>query len=527
MKPNFQLAEGALGELFWKTADGVLVYDKGRVVGWNPGAEAMFGVSDQELMAPGADLTRAFGAGTESLIQLLESGRGNVCLDCSGGSERIVEAAAWPLGSGESAPTVVVFRDVTDDRRHMLGFEKLNVLARELLSEPSLDVILVRIVDAAKELARADFSALLLLRQGSEEEVTHFVYNAPRELFPERLPRAVGLLSVPIKTKSVARLHDIRGHSAGVGIPVEHPPIAALLAVPILVGGRAVGELAVSNQPDRPSFDHTDEALVVELAAHAAIALSLAAAKSAEEQVQATRRALLDVALHNIRTPLTVARGFLATIRSHGMDLSEEERDRSFEAIERAHERIQALAEGALLEEPTPPGGSTSVQEAQIIEVSELAQDLEAELGPYRQDVGLQVSIEEGCPDSFVGDHRLVRELLDNLVTNAMKHSPPGDTVRVTVRVEGGSIRFDVSDRGPGIAPEELSLVFDQFYRTSQSVTEGLPGTGLGLWITRRLAELQGGAVGVSSRSGQGTTFWVTLPLQPALVAAAPTPSPA
>jgi signal transduction histidine kinase len=526
MPGNFQVASGAIGELFWNTSDAVFVCDRGQIAAWNPGAEAILGVTAEEATAPGYDLRQAFGAATEPLQELMAGATASACLDCEGGCGRILEAFSWRLGAGETAPTVVILRDLTDQRRHMLGLERLNALARELLGEMSLDAVLVRIVDAAKELARADFSALVLLREGTEDEIAHFIYNAPRELFPERLPRVVGLLAAPIRSGSIARIEDIRGHPDGVGIPVEHPPIAALLAVPIVVGSRVMGELAVANQPGRPVFDDTDRALVAELAAHAAIALSLATARATQEQVQATRQAILDVALHNIRTPLTVAQGFLATIRTHGSELSDEERDRCFEAIDRAHERIQTLAEGALLGEPTPPGG-TLADEGEAIDVSDLGRQLQAELGPYRPEVALEVQIEEGTPSSFLGDHRLVRELLDNLLTNAMKHSPPGETVTVTIRVEGGSMRFDVSDRGPGIAPEEQSRLFDQFYRTAQSVEAGLPGTGLGLWIARRLAQLHGGAVGVSSRLGQGSTFWATFPLEPVRAQPRATPSPA
>ena len=127
---------------------------------------------------------------------------------------------------------------------------------------------------------------------------------------------------------------------------------------------------------------------------------------------------------------------------------------------------------------------------------------------------------EADAPDAFVANTRLVRELLDNLASNAVKHAPADSVVTITVRREGDSIRFDISDRGPGIPPEEQARVFEQFYRTRQSTQAGVPGTGLGLWIVRRLGELLGGTVGLTSRPGEGTTFWVTFPLD------APLPPP-
>lgn len=519
---SFWVARGKIGEVFWNVTEPVIVAERGRVLAWNPGAEAALGMTAAEATAEDADLRPALGNATKQLWELVEVGAGTARLECAGGSERIFEATAWRLGGDEASPTGVTLHDVTTEQRHMAGLQHLNVFARELLAESSLDVLLVRIVDAAKDLARADFSALILLREGSEDEISHFVYNAPRELFPERLPRAVGLLAAPIKTRSIARIDDIRGHPAGVGIPVEHPPIAALLAVPILLGEVVVGELAVANIPDRLVFDDIDEALIVELASHTAIAVSLITARRAQERVQETRRALLDLALQNIHTPLAVAQEALATLRSRGAELSEEERRGSLEAIERAHEGIQALTEGGLLDEPTPSGG-TSLQEIAPIEVTELIEEIGTELGAQRQDVGVEVAVEEGWSARFSGDRRLVRELLDSLVNNAVKHSPPGEVVSLTARLAGGSVRFDVADRGPGIPPDEQGRIFEQFYRTARSVADGLPGSGLGLWIARRLATLQGGTVGVSSRSGQGSTFWATLPLEPPRHAPPPT----
>jgi signal transduction histidine kinase len=510
MRESFAVAAGAIGELFFNVNDAVLIAKDGLVIAWSPSAEALFGLTAAEATEPGADLAMAFGSGLPVLWSLIDTG-GQVVITCGGASERVLEATAWHLGGDEAAPTVVVMHDITRDRRQVHGLEALNALARELLAEPSLDVLLARIVDAAKELTGADFSALITVRDGGNE-VEHFVYNAPRELFPARLPRLVGLLAVPMATRSVARIDDIRGHPAGVGIPVQHPPIAALLAAPILVGDRVVGELAVANGPDRPTFDDVDEAMLTELAAHGAMAVSLVGAREAEAQVAATRRAIVDTALHNIRTPLAVANGFVATIRDHGTTMSNEELAHAFEAIDRAHERIQGLAEGGLLDSPRAVSQPRPVDD---VDVAPLGDELLTDLAPVRPDVEIRWDTAAGSPASFRGDGRLVREVLENLIANAVKHAPPTTPVTVTVRQDGSSVRFDVTDRGPGIPPEEQSRVFEQFYRTRQSVQQDLPGAGLGLWIARRLTEVMGGTVGLSSRPDQGTTFWATFPMAP------------
>ena len=144
-----------------------------------------------------------------------------------------------------------------------------------------------------------------------------------------------------------------------------------------------------------------------------------------------------------------------------------------------------------------------------------MAQILEAaardrSVGP---DVRVVVAVERGTPSTFRAEPQVVRELLGNLLANAVLHSPPGETVSLVAGAEGDYIRFDVVDRGPGIPAEEQARIFEQFYRTRDSLDRGMPGTGLGLWLTRRLAELLGGSVGVTSRPGHGSTFWLALPL--------------
>ncbi|MDQ1444199.1 MAG: two-component system, OmpR family, sensor kinase [Acidimicrobiaceae bacterium] len=512
MSERFSVVTGAVGELFFNVSEAIVIARPGQIVAWSPSAERVLGLSADDATHPGTDLMPVFGDGLVVLWHLVEAG-GQSVIDCTNGCERVFEATAWRLAGQDDPPTVVVMHDVTDDRRHAKGLKTLNGLARELLAESSLDVLLTRIVDAAKDLTRADFSALITVHDNGPE-IDHFVYNAPRDLFPARLPRVVGLLAVPVKTKTVARINDIRGHPAGVGIPVEHPPIAALLAAPILVDDQVVGELAVANGPERQPFDEIDEAMLTELAAHGAIAVSLVKARESQQEAAAARRALMDTALHNIRTPLTVAKGFMATLHQHYDALSATERTEAFAAVDRAHDRIQRLAEGALLDEPM---GVSPAGKPAVIDVAGLGRAISEDTMGLAADVTLQWMCEDDAPPSFRSDPQLVRELLDNLVSNAVKHAPPTSEVIVTVRREGDSVRFDVSDRGQGIPAEEQARVFEQFYRTRQSVAAGVPGTGLGLWIVRRLSDLLGGTVGLSSRPGEGTTFWVTFPCEPAL----------
>jgi signal transduction histidine kinase len=109
-------------------------------------------------------------------------------------------------------------------------------------------------------------------------------------------------------------------------------------------------------------------------------------------------------------------------------------------------------------------------------------------------------------------DPDLVETILSNLVSNAVKYSPEGREVTVTVREEPGWVAVDVTDSGNGIAEEDLSKLFQPFGRLQGAIAAGIQGTGLGLHLSRGLAQAQGGDIDVTSRSGEGSTFTLRLP---------------
>lgn len=108
-----------------------------------------------------------------------------------------------------------------------------------------------------------------------------------------------------------------------------------------------------------------------------------------------------------------------------------------------------------------------------------------------------------------------LRQMLGNLVTNALRHTPSGGTVTFRAYPDGADGVLEVADTGPGIAPEDLPYVFDRFWRAEKSRNRATGGSGLGLAIVRKLAESHGGTATVESIPGQGTTFRLRLPREP------------
>ena len=498
-----------IGELFWVIPDPVLIVDDRTVEAMNPAAERLFGVELDDV-AGGASLEDVCGDCAEGISTVIAGGEADLVQSAARGFHLEVKVQRL---APDSSRSVVLLRDVTTEQRYMNGLVRLNDIAREVLTERSLDVVLQRIVDEAKEITGAAFSALLILKEGSDTEVTKFVYNAPRELFPSRLPRAVGLLAVPIQTRQVANVEDIRGHPAGVGIPVEHPPIGPLLAVPIVVDDTVLGELAVANAPEGRVFERPDEQMLTELGLHAAEAVRVSSARSLTDESERARQTLVDVVRHDMATPIAVARGCIDHLNAQ--TLSPDQRSEIFRALDRsvaALERLSSnLRSDARLENPAANEEFVDIAVSSLI--AEIRNDL-VDFGEQRN-VVVVFHLEDDVPETFRGSHLLVRQAIENLVTNAVKHSVRDSQVVVSCRSEGEAVRFDVSDRGAGIPTDSQHDLFDRFTSTNRG-PGGVSGLGIGLSIVRRVADLHGGTVGVASRPGEGSTFWITLPVQPA-----------
>jgi signal transduction histidine kinase len=262
-------------------------------------------------------------------------------------------------------------------------------------------------------------------------------------------------------------------------------------------------------------FDDVDEAILTELAAHAGLAMAISQARSAQLNAQRTRQEFTRLALHNLRTPLAVATGSALTLRRRYDDLTEPLREEMFDALIRSLERVERLAEESVLAGAELGGHEQRIEAALPRVLIERSLRSHEDLA-LQQQVTLVMSgdgTESAQPVRL--DQKLLDVVLDNLVSNALKHSPPGGTVTVTWRCDDERLRIDVTDEGPGVPASEQGRIFEGFYRTSATMDAAIPGAGVGLAGTRRLLESLGGTIGVASQPGTGATFWATLPLAP------------
>jgi signal transduction histidine kinase len=227
---------------------------------------------------------------------------------------------------------------------------------------------------------------------------------------------------------------------------------------------------------------------------------TMAARLEADEQ---QRRSLLADVTHELRTPLAVVQGNVEAIidgvhpadEAHLTAILDETR-----VLTRLVEDLRTLA--------LSEAGSLSLHR-EPTDLAILAADVAAAFEPAAQGAGVGIlsDVDDSLPLLDIDPIR-IREVLSNLVGNAIRHTPAGGTVSISGRLDGASVELVVADTGSGIEPELLDHVFERF---SRSATTG--GSGLGLAIARGLVELHGGTIGAVSRPGEGTRIEVRLPV--------------
>jgi signal transduction histidine kinase len=233
---------------------------------------------------------------------------------------------------------------------------------------------------------------------------------------------------------------------------------------------------------------------------------------TADRELDRMRDAFVATVSHELRTPLTSISGFLEMMQEEEHGLGESGK-RYLEVIRRSTDRLHALVEDLLLIAQI----EAKRVELQLgpVDVAELlATSIEA-IRPSATDKGVTLAVEMDHPPLVHGDRNRLTQVVDNLVSNAVKFTNGGGTVTVSAREDGGAVRLVVADTGIGVSPEEQGQVFSRFFRASTATQLAIPGTGLGLAISRALVEQHGGTIAFESAEGQGTQVVVTLPSTP------------
>jgi signal transduction histidine kinase len=218
---------------------------------------------------------------------------------------------------------------------------------------------------------------------------------------------------------------------------------------------------------------------------------------------------------HEFRTPLTSMHGYLDLLREDEDALTLKQRE-FLRVLDRNTQRLLRLVDDLLFVAQLDAGKLHFAPEP--VDPAAVARECIDAIRPLASAKGVEVGFAAGSVPLFAADRARIVQLLDNLLTNAVKFTPGGGRVHLRLAVKGDRVIFEVSDTGIGIPAAERNQVFERFFRTDRATRRAIPGSGLGLAVVKSIVEAHGGTIAITSSGRTGTTFRVELPV------GAPTP---
>ena len=230
-----------------------------------------------------------------------------------------------------------------------------------------------------------------------------------------------------------------------------------------------------------------------------------------ERAVEQMKTDFVSTVSHELRTPLAAIYGAAMTLRRRDVVVEEPQRERLLEVVSSEADRLARIVNDILWASRLESGRMSIAIER--CDAGALATEV-VDVLRSRAPEGIEVAISKsrGLPP-VAADPDKLRQILTNLIDNAIKYSPDGGGVGVEIGRSGGRVRFCVTDEGLGVPPAEQDRIFEKFFRLDPNLTRGVGGTGLGLYITRELVTRMYGRVWVVSDGRSGSSFFLELPI--------------
>ncbi len=278
------------------------------------------------------------------------------------------------------------------------------------------------------------------------------------------------------------------------------------------MGREVVGVLGLSRRR-QPPFAESDLLTLQPFGILAGLLLRNARLLAEARQVGRLKSTFLNLAAHELRTPLAVIRGYLSMLEDGTYPVPERTRDDAVRTLVAKAQELESLVEGLLTGARLEVGALPRVESE--FDVRDAVRQAVVRLGPRARLEGVRVAVDLPAEELRTrADWGHVARILDNLLNNAVNYSLAPADVAVSMR-DGDGVHVVVRDRGLGIPSDEQERVFERFHRGEAATSRFSPGLGLGLSISRELAQMNGGALALErSAPGEGSVFVLRLPLR-------------
>ena len=370
-----------------------------------------------------------------------------------------------------------------------------NRCARALGSSLEIEEAFKAFIRELRGLVPFDRTAIVLAEEGAARVIAAAGAGAATVFPPgSRRPVAGSLLDDVLKTGQTIYRQDMADRKYAEEAEFSELGLRSRLAAPLVVGARTVGMVSlVRVEPD--AFTDEEVELISLLGRFLGSAVQNIRAYEAEHatveelrRLSALRADFVSMVSHEMRSPMAAVIGSANTLHERWRELTPEQRGSFLGLIEHETTRLAELV-GDVLDTSRIESGNFSYSFADV-DVGELVHESAAAAESGQDEVKINANVRRPLPP-IRGDRERLRQVLSNLIDNAVKYSPAGSEVEVDAFAENGHLSVEVRDRGPGVAREYHSLIFEKFGRVSGEHAK--PGTGLGLFIARSIAQAHGG----------------------------------
>ncbi|HEX2056933.1 MAG TPA: ATP-binding protein [Actinomycetota bacterium] len=428
--------------------------------------------------------------------------------------------AAWLL----LVPVATVFfayRAYTSERQKHKSLESLYESSRVVQGSLQIETAISELLSQARKMFQAEVAQITFfptpgecayrssMGPGEEGYLMRELDLDPRDGVWARVASEGEALLIPkpILNENIRRHFEARGMRDAI--------VAPLHGADGVIGTFAVG----SRLGDVSTFDEADLKLFETLANHASVSLENARLVGRLEESLAhltemnrLKDDFVAAVSHELRTPLTSIQGYVKTLLRPNVEFSPEDQRSFIEAVDRQSERLRRLIEDLLVVSRVESDSDKLLVTPVLLQkvAHHVVDEFRARTGNRKFEFRFDDEVLE-----VDTDETKVHQVVSNFVDNALKYAPDGTTITIGGRIEGEHVVMSVADEGSGIPETEQARIFDRFYQIDQSSTRAAGGTGLGLYICKKLAEAIGGDIRLERSDQNGSVFALWIPLKP------------
>lgn len=528
-KTSYETKQSVLSAIVESSDDAVISKDlNGIISSWNEGAKRIFGYDEKEMIGKPVSILipKARLKEEENILSQIRSGNRVKHFETvrvsKTGRMIPISLTVSPVKdmSGKIIGASKIARDITEQveaqraiKRNAENLEMLNSIGKVILEKLEVKEILQQVTDVTTRITGAAFGAFFYntFDQEGEAFMLYTLSGAPRHAFESLgMPRHTALFKPTFSNNEVIRVDDITkdpryGKNMPLfGMPPGHLDVASYLAVPVVsTSGDVIGGLLFGH-PEPRKFKPEHEDLVGSIASQAAVALDNSRLFEEIKALSDKKDEFIALASHELKTPLTTIKGYLQLLSRKDQDaVNTLFINKTLDQVAKLSALIADLLDVSKIE-----AGKLQFN-LERFDLRQLLLDV-METFPYSYKTHKITFNDPGEPCLVFADKLRIEQVINNLLTNAIKYSPNADLVEITIDKQDGRVTVKVKDYGIGLKEQHKKQIFTRFYRAEGIVN--VSGLGIGLHLTKEIIDRHNGTIGVESKFGKGSEFFFSLP---------------